>query len=405
MSSLQKLIVHVGPPKTGSSALQAYFAANRPVFLKNNIGYHHSPQFTRPDLITSGNGLKLYQALNGDCSREELENTIRSYCQNHTLSICSSEYLAAVKVEQWELFRKACESMSIEPTMVVFVRDVEPFFRSAYNQGVKRHGRYQDYAEFAMNSPRAYHHVIHLRTILEAFEIKAVRVIYYEEARDALDLAFWKSLALPYEQFDRAAIQKKVNRSLISCEIDILRNLNKATGLKYTVQLSDYLIYARPDLVEEGVSAPEIVSLLKENYQDDIDWVNALFFNGRKALKVVSDEVQNFTPISEALVRDIQRDVAGWLMLRLAGNDNRPELISEDLARYLHRVRQEDPGLVAKFFDASYYLRTYPDIAAARLDPLMHYFKFGLLERRRPVSDMSGFLEALLLAQEIEHNP
>lgn len=404
MSSLQKLIVHVGPPKTGSSALQAYFAANQSAFLKNNIGYHHFPKFTRPDLITSGNGLKLHQALNGNCSREELQSTIRSYCQNHTLSICSSEYLAAVKVEQWELFRKACESMSIEPIVVVFVRDVEPFFRSIYNQSVKRHGRYQDYFDFAMKSPRAYHHVRRLRTILEAFEVNAVRVIYYDQERDPLDLAFWKSLGLPHEQFDRAVIQRTVNRSLVSCEIDILRKLNKATGLEYTVQLSDYLIYARPDLVEESVSAPAIVSLLKETYQDDLDWVNALFFNGRTTLKVVSDEVQNFTPISEVLVQEIHNDIAGWLMRRLASKDNRTKLISEDLARYIDGVRQEDPGLIAKFFDASYYLRTYPNIAAAKLDPLVHYFKSGLLERRRPVSDMSGFLEALLLAQGDMHN-
>ncbi len=35
-------------------------------------------------------------------------------------------------------------------------------------------------------------------------------------------------------------------------------------------------------------------------------------------------------------------------------------------------------------FDAAYYLRKYPDVAAAGVNPLRHYLKYGAVEGRKP---------------------
>ena len=35
-------------------------------------------------------------------------------------------------------------------------------------------------------------------------------------------------------------------------------------------------------------------------------------------------------------------------------------------------------------FDAEYYLRTYPDVAGSRIDPLWHYCRYGWREGRNP---------------------
>lgn len=37
-----------------------------------------------------------------------------------------------------------------------------------------------------------------------------------------------------------------------------------------------------------------------------------------------------------------------------------------------------------KVFDAAFYLRTNPDVAAAGVDPLRHYLKHGAAEQRQP---------------------
>jgi hypothetical protein len=39
---------------------------------------------------------------------------------------------------------------------------------------------------------------------------------------------------------------------------------------------------------------------------------------------------------------------------------------------------------IRKLLDAEFYLRTNPDVAAARMDPLKHYVKYGAAEGRQP---------------------
>ena len=40
--------------------------------------------------------------------------------------------------------------------------------------------------------------------------------------------------------------------------------------------------------------------------------------------------------------------------------------------------------MIIKFFDESWYLATYPDVANAGIDALTHYKKFGIKEGRLP---------------------
>ena len=39
-------------------------------------------------------------------------------------------------------------------------------------------------------------------------------------------------------------------------------------------------------------------------------------------------------------------------------------------------------ALASQFFDAGWYLARYPDVAAAGLDPLTHFPRFGIAEGR-----------------------
>jgi len=71
------------------------------------------------------------------------------------------------------------------------------------------------------------------------------------------------------------------------------------------------------------------------------------------------------------------------------------QLDLELLARVREEVRRRaalvpsEPKLVREalanpVFDAEFYLRKYPDVAAARVDPLRHYLKYGRGEGRKP---------------------
>jgi hypothetical protein len=39
---------------------------------------------------------------------------------------------------------------------------------------------------------------------------------------------------------------------------------------------------------------------------------------------------------------------------------------------------------IRKLLDAAFYLRTNPDVAAARMDPFKHYVRYGAAEGRQP---------------------
>jgi hypothetical protein len=40
---------------------------------------------------------------------------------------------------------------------------------------------------------------------------------------------------------------------------------------------------------------------------------------------------------------------------------------------------------LSRAFDAAFYRRKYPDVAAARVDPLAHYIRYGAREGRQPL--------------------
>ena len=59
-----------------------------------------------------------------------------------------------------------------------------------------------------------------------------------------------------------------------------------------------------------------------------------------------------------------------------------------------------------KLFDAEFYLRTNPDVAAARMDPLKHYVKYGAAERRQPhpLFDPAHYLASCPAASAADNN-
>lgn len=59
------------------------------------------------------------------------------------------------------------------------------------------------------------------------------------------------------------------------------------------------------------------------------------------------------------------------------------------------------------FFEANYYLTHNPDVAAAKLDPLLHYLQYGYKEQRNvsPHFNTSNYLQAHPEVQEQQLNP
>jgi len=83
------------------------------------------------------------------------------------------------------------------------------------------------------------------------------------------------------------------------------------------------------------------------------------------------------------------RDPSPLFEARWYAETNRTD---KPLAHYLaHRFGPFSP---IPEFDAAYYLRAYPDVAEAQMDPFLHYMHFGFREFRKPCADFNPRLYA-----------
>lgn len=76
----------------------------------------------------------------------------------------------------------------------------------------------------------------------------------------------------------------------------------------------------------------------------------------------------------------LERRRAGPVMAEEVAVPSPPEPVAAEAIRAVHMMTLARSGL----FDAAYYLATYPDIAAAGIEPFAHFFDHGFTEGRRP---------------------
>ena len=82
--------------------------------------------------------------------------------------------------------------------------------------------------------------------------------------------------------------------------------------------------------------------------------------------------------------------------------------VTEGMTALQHYLLHRAGGGVSAMaeFDSPYYLKTYPDVAAAGLDPLEHYMVQGFREARKPFAGFDpAFYRQRYLAGETEANP
>ena len=79
----------------------------------------------------------------------------------------------------------------------------------------------------------------------------------------------------------------------------------------------------------------------------------------------------------------------------------KPERIKQSFQRDLSLIME------SQYFDADWYIETYPDIAEAKLKPAEHYLKFGLKEKRycSPIFDPIWYLDKYPDVVESGMNP
>ncbi len=146
----RRLIIHIGLPKTGSTALQTFFSRNRAPLLADSIDYLPLGEFAEGQAgrIASGNGAYLARsmlqkqkpaALAWEDKRVSV--AFRSAIENSTAKtlLLSSELFTVARMEVWSNILATCKEYDLAICFVAVVRNQSDWLSSSYLQQVKRH--------------------------------------------------------------------------------------------------------------------------------------------------------------------------------------------------------------------------------------------------------------------------
>ncbi len=268
------LCLHIGLPKTGTSAIQ-HFLRGHAGWL-SDAGFHYAltPE-AAPDAdgVSSGNALALVRYL--DPRRRPEAFSVASFertfeatylSDRHSVSIISSEFLASAGADQLLRFRD--QVVGDRPVMVIAaVRSLYGHAFSTWGQLVKRHAYSRSFAHFAQ---RQYFNsqIAVLRRYGKCFGWDRLKLIRYDQHQHDIVGAFLAELGAPQSP-DRQA--PRINRSLSRAELDvqlILNRLHGSPGLATAV--SDRFVSERPDGASGRVWRPDVARSLADRFGDEV---------------------------------------------------------------------------------------------------------------------------------------
>jgi hypothetical protein len=374
-----RIVFHIGAPKTGTSAIQRFLAANIAPLRAAGIDYLNGEQ-NRGYLHTTGNGMAIFlNAERAEPDRKQLQGVIASYLGSERTTIVSCELLYAISAPHWNEIIDACRAAGAAPSVIYYVRNVYPFYLSTYNQTVKHDRATESFEEFVTGNS-----VFSCRTVLDFFATSLgpdhLSVAHYDSHRDDLCRHFLGLLSASADPSDFAFDHARVNRSLDEGELRLMQIANRFPQAHFPGELSNLLIASDPDRATERPERPEIVALLTYRHGEDVAAINARYFGGEPLLQISSGNPADVASGTGAADAPAER-LFEWAVAKLASSrhENFNELLAE--ARGLGARARRHPA-ISSDFDPAAYLLANPDLLLARVDPYKHFLNHGHKEGR-----------------------
>ena len=384
MAESKILHLHAGGPKTGSSAIQNFLELNEESLESAGIAYQNRVGISGEFEICSGNGFLLYRALTMRETEGALDDLLIGYFGGKTAAICSSEFFCFLNEEHWFALRQSCDRLGIHLRLIIYVRNITPFLQSCYDQVIKRHGFCDSFTKFLEST--VWHHGQCLRSLDRVFPPNAIRVLHYESCRQRLLSSFIETIQWKRFFFeDKPPDQKIVNRSLTRAEREFLIQTNRKFGIKFSLLLSDGLIYTNPHAKGEPIQVtPEDFDTVEKAYGEEVEWVNNRFFHGNPVVSIGAASANTTQNGDGTLPTDQLPNLevlVDWILKKWESIQNRYWdgvancFLSIDWHNANHR-------LIPPTFDPYAYLILNRDLVEAGAAPYQHYLEYGMTEGR-----------------------
>jgi hypothetical protein len=296
------LYLHIGCGKTGSSALQVWLNNEASTLRLQGLDYPvWGGKKLDPYAITSGNGVRLTQAIQAGQLSPFMVELAQSSCSKILLS---SETFQGLTDDALELLKVAAAQNGLRIAIIAYVRDVYDVVYSLYLQGVKRHLAYRTFRELGSRLKTIQQFDV-LERYRRHFDQDSIAVFHYDtERKRGLQQSMCKAIGV-----DAAKVPPlptvKVNRSLDVFEAELLRSANKhyaecfgkSASNVFSSRASDLLIYADPERETEILLDEDVLEHLNSICQRAAEDLNKTFLR--------DTPMSIFNPEGKLIVREI----------------------------------------------------------------------------------------------------
>ncbi|MDD2307906.1 MAG: hypothetical protein PHP53_24600 [Prolixibacteraceae bacterium] len=326
---MRKIYLHIGCGKTGSSAIQLWLNQNAEFFLKRNIYY---PIFDvivdDPYKIISGNGVIAVKSISDGTFLKFFGNLITKNTQDILLS---SELFQTLNEKQINEMKNIFNSFNMNPSIIVYLRDIYDILFSQYNQLVKRHVLSKTFHEYVLSIISIYQF-----DIIDRWSgfFNNLYVIHYDTYKNSLDSSFISALGINPTNFPRMR-NNTVNRSLSFFELELLRLLNeiytakfKKTNTKFSTNISNFFIKKSPEKSTAILYDEEIEKFIFEKFNKKIKYINETYFKGKNTIQIFNKKDKQFT--EEKFVLNNEYKMAVTALINMIESFNFNDHNSED---------------------------------------------------------------------------
>ena len=428
---MQKLIIHIGAGKCGSSAIQAYLGANAAAlraqgvlipgldlttnarvygqqinFFVNLLGapelanLPHSPhQPTRPDaaLIVRRRLATL---------KEEMDKS-----NLHTL-IISAENLSGLHAYS-RLFSE--EKAHFDVHIVAYIRRQDEYLSSSWGQWYVK--AYKNIGEYlSARAPVDGDWYAMLTPWLEDFGRDRVHVRLFDRKTmyngDVVD-DFIKTIGLPVDENHKkiGIINESNDERLISLAHHVQDEFTSIHDMSFYDAMNELLGKdSRQNKSKPYIFDPEIRSKIMDYYSQSNENVKRIFFqkiprDTRLFPSPAKNEVLDLSPI-EKLEKEIS--MLTKIVYSLTRKLSEPQKAESNLeiqppaqldpttAQIIGAIAIPGSKVLKDALNSQWYSEQNPDITNVGFDPYWHWFDFGMKEGRLPASDLTKLMVEIL---------